>query len=409
MFRRRPTPNPPHPYRPPISVCTPGSRNVHLFTVVIFSLCDGTGIPLLALLIALDQLRQKNYVFNIVETHTYESSPLSRKLSQALRHAIDYPGPVYEHADIANFPVHAQRQQPADYVIVLGGTPCTAISKGARFANRTFNYGLHAPPSNLWWTAKQGIKTLYQQVGHRLFTFIENVIPANDIDLLELDNTAGHRHTMHATETEGAHRPRYVWTSVGFQQPSTTILLVLPEIRLTPPLQWTTDPRSSRRYPTLRSIIPSRLYALAADPTQIPLHERDQLQEFFVYNPCTGRRQLPPLQDIASFMSVPPYVIQAFKDTHPCKQTVIYMDHQDNVITEPCGDNVWCAHCSDVISALGAAWNTSTTSRHLLASLSTFVGFQLLGDQSILANETFNYNTEDHVCTKHCRFNRNRL
>ena len=108
-------------------------------------------------------------------------------------------------------------------------------------------------------------------------------------------------------------------------------------------------------------------------------------------------------------MSVPPYVIQAFKDAHPCQQNVIYMDQQDNVINEPCGLNVWCTHCSDVISALGAAWNTSTTSRHLLASLSTFVGFQILNDHAILAKETFNYDIEDHVCNKQCRFNRTRL
>jgi hypothetical protein len=99
------------------------------------------------------------------------------------------------------------------YFFILTGTPCQAISRGARLTGRR-KFGLHAMPSKLWHVAYAGIYHLQILIGiARLITFSENVIPGNAADLKELDEQSGFRYSMDSTPNEGIARQRYLWSN----------------------------------------------------------------------------------------------------------------------------------------------------------------------------------------------------
>ena len=382
------------------------------FGIYVFSTCDGTGLPLLALLAALHHLQQRRIHYKIIHTFIWETDSDSITMCRKLRESIQYPGHVTEFTDVKGFPRFCETVFIPNNILVLAlsGFPCTRISRGARMATRTWDFGLHAPPSNLWWDIHQGYVTLQQRLAFRLITFNENVIPANMIDKAELNNTAGHCQVMNTIRTEGAPRDRFAWTSLGYASPSETIIMEIPPHRL-PEGFYMDVRRSNRMYPVLRAIIPSRLYALAADPHSVPEPERSELQKFFIYDPSTYSTRLPTITMLAAFMAVPAVATSAFIEAFPCKPN-FGMHSKDGILTsQNCTDHVWCENCSIIAKALGAAWNASTTSRHiaqLLATFAYFCDFPPDITDGILAEETFQY-IDPHICTSTCPRNRKSL
>ena len=177
-----------------------------------------------------------------------------------LRDHIKYPGPITEFDDVRGFPRFCEQVFVPDNVIILAisGFPCTSISRGAMYAKRNKDYGIHAPPSNLCWSIHKGYSILQQRFGKKLVTFNENVIPANVLDKRALNNTAGHCQLMNTLGTEGAPRDRFSWTSLGYATPSEDIIISLPAQVLPQGLRMDKF-NTNRKYPVLRAIIPSRL------------------------------------------------------------------------------------------------------------------------------------------------------
>ena len=355
----------------------------------------------------------KNVHINIAKTYIFESNADSIKMCTALRSTTNYPGQVFEFTDAAIYPhIASTIDIPSDVKIIsLTGTPCTSISRGARFATRKHNYDLHGHPSNVWWNAHAGHVALQRRVGNRLLTFGENVVPANHIDMSELDATAGHRNSMITLPSEGAQRSRIAWSSIAYAEPDTTIIVELPSNVLPFPFQFDVDHTTRRNYPTLRTIIPSRMYELAQPPHTIQKYEEEQLKKFFVYDTSKRKYVLPPMSVLGHLMAVPIYVIQAFQQVHPCAGTVQIITH-NLVQRQSCGEQVWCEGCSTIASALGSAWNLSTTARHLMQMISTyafFLDFPEDWTETILDAEMFRFPTQCHQCTPTCKYNRQHL
>ena len=383
------------------------------FALFIISICDGTGIPLLALLAALHHLARQNIHFRICHTFIYEIDKDSSKMCRELRTSINYPGPVTEFSNASDFPNFCQQVFVPNNVLILAltGFPCTAISRGAKYATRNRDYGLHAPPSNLWWTIQAGYHILQNRFGLRLITFNENVVPANQLDKTALDNTAGHCQTMNTLPTEGAPRNRFSWTSIAYATPTTDIFISLPQQQLPPGYKMDAQ-ASNRKYPVLRAIIPSRLYELAQAPNTVPQEEQNELRKFFIYEQITATTRFPSIPILASFMAVPQKAIAAFTRAFPCIVTISLHNQHGILVKQKCTDQVWCENCSTIARALGAAWNASTTSRHiaqLLATFASFCDFPIDFTDLILEEETFKYTGPTHICTATCPFNRTSL
>ena len=230
------------------------------------------------------------------------------------------------------------------------------------------------------------------------------------IDKAELNNTAGHCQVMNTINTEGAPRERFSWSSIGYAQPSPQLIIAVPSQQL--PAGFYMDCwKSNRAYPVFRAIIPSRLYTLATDPDSMEESERIELRKFFIYDSSTSRARLPDIALLSTFMSVPAMASTAFMAVFPCKTNFIMNDKNGNRIDQQCTNQVWCENCSTIAKALGAAWNVSTTSRHLaqlLATFATFCDFPEDITDIILEEETFHYKNP-HVCTNNCPKNRTAL
>ena len=178
--------------------------------MMVVSICDGTGLPLLSLLAAIHKLKQKNIHITIVSTFIFEKNADSAKMCRKLREIIQYPGIVTEYQEAETYRTFANTMHIPDNTVVfcMTGTPCTSISRGAKFATRCNNYGIHGSPSNVWWHVHAGHAALPQRIHHKLIVFGENVVPANHLDLQELDATAGYRNLMTTLAGEGASRAR---------------------------------------------------------------------------------------------------------------------------------------------------------------------------------------------------------
>ena len=400
-----------HPWRPP--AWQTQVQHAVTFNVILISICDGTGIPLLAMLTAIHHLKQRGIHITLVQTFTFENNRDSIMMARSLRAAIKYPEPVTEYEDLHMYPTLVDSMHiPANTIVfTMTGTPCTSISRGASYAVRSRDFGLHGKPSNLWWKVHAGNIKLQQRIGTRFVFFAENVVPANNIDLEELDSTAGYRNLMVTLAQEGASRARMSWTSIAYAQPSNAILLKLPSGTLPGNFTLDKNPQSTRAYPTLRTIIPCRLWEMAQPPHTMTKHEELEIKRFFIYNRSSQQYELPSMQALGHLMSVPPYVMKAFELVHPCKKTVVLIKHAV-LSKQTCGKEVWCDGCCTIASALGSAWNASTTSRHIAQLFATYAFFHDFPPDwtaLLLKEETFKIPGHQHNCEADCKFNRKHL
>jgi hypothetical protein len=210
---------------------------------------------------------------------------------------------------------------------------------------------------------------------------------------------------------EGASRARMSWTSIAYSEPDAEILIKLPDKKFPVPFQIDKDPSSTRQYPTLRTIIPSRLYEMAQPPHSMSKHEQEEIKRFFIYNTSKLKYVLPPMEVLGNLMCVPFYVIQAFQQVHPCKLSVTLIQGS-LVVKQECGEQVWCDGCSTIAAALGSAWNVSTTSRHIVQLLSTYASYIDYPEEwsyIILEAETFKFPKMPHTCHPNCVYNRKHL
>ena len=193
----------------------PGRASTLLF---IISLCNGISNPLLALQRAVDDAQLLGNDVVISRTFIFENDPLVNEMAKAALRKSQYPGEIMWMGDIALFPDLAKNFTSAMLlnwkyrIIVLSGTPCKSISRACKMNPLRKKFGLHAEPSNLWWQAHRGLCFLQEVHGRYLLTFVENVIPVS-ADLLQLDSSAGFRHSMNVPSCSGPSRERFMWSN----------------------------------------------------------------------------------------------------------------------------------------------------------------------------------------------------
>ena len=73
------------------------------------------------------------------------------------------------------------------------------------------------------------------------------------------------------------------------------------------------DSHSRRKYPTLRAIIPDKLFTLATQPCRLDHDEPSMLQKFFIYHVPTKQKILPPIEVLVAIMGLPPLTATAFR------------------------------------------------------------------------------------------------
>ena len=403
---------PGHPWKPPQWELLLPSMVV--INVIIISLCDGTSIPLLAFKLATEELETFNIRVVVIDTYVFENNATVRELAASLREHINWPGTVTIFDDIATFPDLAASLSPPTgaLIVVMAGTPCTAISRGARRATRKFNFGLHAPPSNLWWLAHKGIHTIAHRFKFRFVSFVENVIPGSQVDLTELDATAGVRHTMSQHLSQPGTRDRYVWTSMAFSTPQ-DINDYSPWYKFPDDFTMDFDSHSRRKYPTLRAIIPDKLFTLATQPSRLDHDEPSMLQKFFIHHVPTRQKILPPIEVLVAIMGLPPSTAVAFRKAAPCTGLVTFINPAAQARTTPCGQHFWCGPCSDIVKALGNAWHGVTAAAHLRQLLATHIYFidtyDVSDTKDLLTKETFPFHHFPHICPAQCIHNRSVL
>ena len=136
--------------------------------LVVISICNGIGIPLIALLSTIHHLERQGWNIQIVYTLVVEKDAEANDISRnvLLRHGYPQPIeilPLLENlVDWVNQFLHARSVLPitGTHVCVLSGTPCKSISYGCQANKTRQQFGLHAGPSNLWFLAHAAIKAI---------------------------------------------------------------------------------------------------------------------------------------------------------------------------------------------------------------------------------------------------------
>ena len=285
----------------------------------------------------------------------------------------------------------------------MSGTPCKSVSFGARMNINRKSFGLHACPSNLWFTAYQAIHNISQafKPTNRII-FVENVVPANDQDTQELDNTAGHRSEMHTTQKDGMKRKRFIWTSIPIAKP---IQLDLPLEHIQENKEWSYQ--SNVAFPTLRAIFPSLFWRMADQDPTLSHQDKKTISNCFVLHQPSNTPRLPDIKLWMHMMGIDMISFRAIVDTLPCLGDVsIHPKPPAKSRMEPCGLNACCHNCSEILSHLGEAWNLRSSTERLTMTLKAFAELHITDTyeqtEYSFKHVSFPYSVEPHVCSNRC-------
>ena len=328
-----------------------------------------------------------------------------------------YPGHISFEGDLHGFPQlimhlflnNEWKEWTKDcYFLILTGTPCQSISRGARLTGRR-KFGLHVMPSKLWHVAYAGIYHIQILIGiARLITFSENVIPGNAADLKELDEQSGFRYKMDSTPNEGIARQRYLWSNRKIP-----FVIKLPRDMTTdrsemPPRYTFATPLGLKGIPALRACFPNLFWEYVFDPKTMSRQDNITMEACKVikskysdteyYKDDHGKR-LPPLFLWAQWMGLDEVSIDILLDNTKCSHLVQVNRRDQPTHKELCGINGYCHGCSETLHALGEAWNLQTTTR--------FLATILLGVVKNVSAGQFNYTIPPHICTEDCPKTRN--
>ena len=373
---------------------------IHL---LVFSLCNGIGTPLVALLRAVLDFNRHSEFFHILIDHTivYEISAQSNELCKQLLIAARYPNSIQHMRDMAGFPEYAKHIFQSFYwktflsyatVVILTGTPCQSISRAAGMTKRKW-FGLHAQPSNVWHLAHSGIVVVATHIGtDRLLVFAENVIPFNALDLRHLDLTAGFRSNLEPMKHDGNTRPRYAWTSVLISGKMQRLegeqdLFQLPE-------GWKFNMQYA--FPTLRAIFPWLFWQWSQDPTDLTDQDRNTVQSCFMLSP-EGLR-LPSISIWIQLMGFSKDLNLAIQSSLPCLHKVQFFNSFFGYTKEACGLHCYCENWSIILQALGEGWNLQMSTRFIRHMFQCQYGTK----EDSVRRFDYLHSKPAHVCSDSC-------
>ena len=381
--------------------------------IFLFSLCNGIGNPMLIVRDSVEDLQLLNYQIVLHSTFIYEVDEQANDYCKTILQATAFPGNIYFAGDLAKFADHAaaltiQLHSGSDdfLVIVTAGTPCKSISFGSRLNVSRTQFGLHAPPSNVWWLAYSGIKILYTKYPNRLLTFVENVRPP-EVDLRELDRTAGHRNTMNVPSGAGIPRNRFVWTNYPFpnfppdflSQQRTRDQYGRPILPF--PLQY--QSRSSG-LPCLRAIFPKLFWQQAEEDPALSAQDKNTVQSCYIWNAITEKVTLPPLAVWCDMLGFPVHLLQAIQSKFPCSGQIRTWP-ASGLLEGACGDWAYCPACSSFLQALGESWHVDVTRHYFTTFLLHYFEHHRYNTES----KPFAFIVPEHKCGPKCIFSRRHL
>ena len=386
--------------------------------VCVISICNGIAIPLVALQHALSDiaLTFPEVKYQINHTIIVEIDNQANQIASEIMKAHDYPGNITWIQDVKDLDqwcidnvISQKLFATADYIIiVLSGTPCKSISYGCKHTKSRTQFGLHANPSKLWFSAHAAIYELCKMfpIRNRVI-FIENVVPANKDDLNELDIMAGHRSDMHTVGMDGITRNRYAWTSLKLSNAPVTCS----EFENTS-IPQNFHVQTNRPVPTLRAIFPRLFWKHAEAPDTVSDQDKQTISDCYVLDKVTGMPTMPPLELWCSFMGFDAITSTVLTNTLPCKKVFHFFDDVGPV-TRPCGQGAYCSNCSEKLTHLGEAWNLSTTCKKLTHLIRDFTWAHRLErgrqDLDLFTYLSFQYDFQPHSCPVHCRLIRSKL
>ena len=376
--------------------------------LVIYSLCNGIGVPLVALAQAVHRFNQgQNHLkLEIHTTFVYETNALANTINhRMLKRGNAYPGHLHYCGDLDQFPrdvvTHGSLLAPLNVVaVVLTGTPCKSVSSGCRMNPNRNSFGIHASPSNLWFTAHRGLVELQCRMECRMITFIENVVPGNRSDLQVFDQMAGHRHSMNVPTHQGAPRPRYIWTNVHWRQciPLPTrhdaTVSCATSARKPLPTGWHYT-HQSKGLPCLRAIFPRLFWQYANEDETLTNQDNMTVQQCLLFHEPSEDIRLPPLDIWGDQLGLNMYHIQECIRAAPCHKHITVHPTTSSYYSTTCGRVAYCGNCSDIVAALGEAWHLDVAEAHLFKTLASFFA-------EPFCPPTFIYNQPCHWCTEAC-------
>ena len=389
----------------------PGLQQDAWTLIFVFSLCNGMGNPLLALHNAVDDLQMVGHKIKVRKTFIFETVEDCNKMCKAALQTIQYQGTVEFCGDLINFPdkvyelprmLNAHTQF---FIVVLSGTPCKSISLGCRMNKNRRHFGLHAAPSNLWWTAQRGMANIEVLFPSKLVTFIENVQPVLK-DLQELDQTAGCRYSMCVPTNAGNPRKRFLWTNWQVRFAEYSSMSHVTDFKGRPwlgkHLQYMSP---SHTLPCLRAIFPKLFWQHAEGDPDLSPQDAATVQQCRIWKEDVEEEVLPPLITWATFLGLPSEILASMQHVLPCKSNIVVWNK--GVRKEYyCSAVAYCENCSIILSALGESWHVDVTTFHLSSLLLQFQEFHKHNPDS----RPFQYTKFcPHYCTSTCPLSRTTL
>ena len=381
--------------------------------LTVVSMCNGIGVPLIALHHSLKLMKVQGHEFSIINSVVIEHNEDAAKLNESTLQQHGYPGNIFaikKMEDLSQWILeHLCENSGVPWkdtmLLVMTGTPCKSISYGCKANKNRTQFGIHASPSNVWFLAHSAIFQLCQifSPADRII-MVENVVPPNADDLRTLDEMAGFRQNMSSPTNHGGTRNRYAWTSIPIDKDCPTIynFNFLDIIKMPGTFVFQTH----RKFPVLRAIFPKLIEEYTQEPCTLSQQDRQTISDCYVLHQESNEPILPPLALWAVQMGMDNKMLQAWQSVFPCMAEIQVYSSSTGTRKEKCGICTYCHSCSTIISHLGEAWNLKTTTTTLFQLLFTFCkNRQGPTDQDITRQfdiMSFQYNYVPHTCSIFC-------
>ena len=381
--------------------------------LTVVSMCNGIGVPLIALYHSLELIKAQGHEFTIINTVVIEHNEDAAKLNESTLQRHGYPGNIFaikKMEDLSRWILeHLCEDSKIPWkdtmLLVMTGTPCKSISYGCKANKNRTQFGLHASPSNVWFQAHSAIFQLCQifSPADRII-MVENVVPPNLEDLRTLDEMAGFRQDMSSPANHGGTRNRYAWTSIPIDKecPPFHNFNFLDNIEM----PGTHAFQTNRHFPVLRAIFPKLIGDLTQESITLSQQDVQTVSDCYVLHQESNEPILPPVALWAAQMGMDNKMLQALQSIFPCIQDIQVYSPSSGTRREKCGFNTYCQSCSTVISHVGEAWNLKTTTTTLFQLLFTFCKYRQGPTDYEVTRQfdtmSFQYNYVPHTCSPSC-------
>ena len=187
----------------------PPTINITRQAIWIAHACSGSGVGELAIQLALQKLWTNNIQLAFIGGLSYEIDEDALRLHAIITN--DCPIKLTPRGNIKQWPQNTQLapNEPNILKLLVAGTPCEQISRGALDTQYKKKIGLHAEPSNIIWLWHEGVVNILRKYQHTdVAVFSEQVVPYDDKIITQLSNILGNQRRVECSQWGGATRTR---------------------------------------------------------------------------------------------------------------------------------------------------------------------------------------------------------